>query len=154
MIFFGELAVTVRVHTGSNSNMQARRRLGGQEEAQQEESRKSRSQRRSPLFIYTFLRHEPTHFGLELRSSAAAWESSDGVLGRCLAVNLAVSLHLTIQLLGSKSFFSCHWRQAKGCSSESCLPFACDAGKLASANHSPCHARGIKITTVPGNSFY
>jgi len=47
MIFFGELAVTVRVHTGSNSNMQARRRLGGQEEAQQEESRKSRSQRRS-----------------------------------------------------------------------------------------------------------
>ena len=70
MIFFGELAVTVRVHTGSNSNMQARRRLGGQEEAQQEESRKSRSQRRS-LFtqVFSCFRHEPTHFGLELRSS-------------------------------------------------------------------------------------
>ena len=53
MIFFGELAVTVtaRVHTGSNSNMQARGGWGGQEEAQQEESRcKS-----TPRIVYTLL---------------------------------------------------------------------------------------------------
>jgi hypothetical protein len=74
-----------------------------------------------------------------------------------------VSLHLVnnpkkkgIQLLGSKSFFSCRqWRQAKGCPES--LPCAITAmmmlAKLASATTS-CHARGIKITTVPGNLFY